>query len=559
MLVEPAILALVGGTTYGDTDMDFPNGDPVTALAAIDAPFPSISGSIVSASPTALPSETTAMVRAFTGDFYYRIWVIPLTLRAQNPRVGIPIPFYIWNAFPEPDTNDLTGIASVGADTLTLSVSAPTTFRAVEMRQVTVTINSTDINEISASFTFTFEQGDADFFFLATVLEFIFMRPDPPISEKWEWKTDIMRVWSGLEQRVALRSYPRRYVDYRLLVESEADRRDQHWRWHRSANIDIMMPLFQYGSMLTATSPLGSSTLYMDMGPVDIRASEPAVLVNPGTEQGELVIVDTVNVNGVTLQSPLTFEASRGMIFAPAHRGRVSNNTGIKMSAVHGSVDINAQVFDERSTLERPSSTAILATYQSLPILNRRPLAKGDVGELFDGGHQDMDYDTGVQERKYSWAHPVFGGTRAFLVQRMLDPDEMDWWRAFLEACRGQQNPFLLPTFREDLTPIKEPLPGSSQLTVAEGYYADDMFPHETYKRLEIELSDGSLLRTAVTDAVLETDGTATLTLLESFSTVTEIARVSFLNLARLGSDTVELEHDHLVSIVEMRIRAIDQ
>lgn len=559
MLVEATLLALVGGTPYGDTDMDFPNGDPVTALALLDAPLPSAPGALVSASPTTLPSETTAPVRVFTGDFYYRVWVIPLTLRAQNPRVGTPIPFFIWNAFPDPYTNDLTGIAASGADTLTLSVTAPSTFRAVEMREVTVTINSTDVNEIDADYTFTFELGTADFNFLATVLQFIFMRPDPPIGEKWEWLTDVLRSWGGEEQRVALRNYPRRFIDYQLAVESEADRREQYWRWHKSINIDILMPLFQYGGTLTQTAPLGSSTLYLDLSSVDVRAGEPAVLVHPGNEQGELVIVETVGVGSVELQAPLTFEAPAGMILAPAHRGRVKNSMGVKMRSITGNVDLSAQLFDDRSTLVRPSSTAVVDAYQSIPILDRRPLADGDVGELFDGGFQDMDYDTGAQERKSAWAHPVFAGTRSYLVQRVLDPGEMDWWTLFLEGCKGQQNPFLLPTFRQDLTATVEPLPGSSQLMVAEGYYVDDLFPYETYKRLEIELSDGSVLRSAVTEAVLEEDGTANLTLLETFGVATDIVRISFLNLARLGSDTVEWQHDHLVSAVEIKIRAIDQ
>lgn len=559
MIVEASIRGLIGGATYGDADMDFFTADPVTAVGVVEPAFPSTSGSLVSPSPTTLPSEVVVAVRSFTGDFYYRVWAIPLTLRAQNPRVGTPIPFFIWNAFPDPYTNDLTTITASGDETITLSVSAPSTFTAVEMREVTVTINNTDVNEIDAEFLFTFELGSAEFNFLATVLEFIFMRPDPPIGEKWEWLTDVLRSWGGKEQRVALRNYPRRFIDYQLAVENEADRREQYRRWHKSINIDVMMPLFQYAGTVTQTAPLGSSTLTLDLSSVDIRDGEPAVLVHPGNEQGELVIVDTVGPGTVTLQAPLTFDVPAGMILSPAHRGRVNNNTGVKMRSVTGNVDLNAQVFDDRATLVRPSATVTVDTYQSIPVLDRRPLAEGDVGELFDGGFQDIDYDTGAQERKSAWAHPVFAGTRNYLVQRVLEPDEMDWWRLFLEGCKGQQNPFLLPTFREDLTAISEPLPGGSELVVAEGYYVDDLFPYETYKRLEIELSDGSLLRTAVTDALLEEDGSATLTLLEPFGVATDIVRVSFLNLARLASDTVEWQHDHLVSTVEIKIKAIDQ
>lgn len=560
MLLEGIILALSGSTPYGDADMTFFDGSAVTAQGLMEEPIPGPFSAIVTPSTTTLPNETTVPVRGFVGDFYYRIWVIPRTLYATNPRIGVPIPFHIWNAFPEPPINVLTAIAGTGDDNLSLDLAAPEDFRAIEYREIGVTILNNLEPEISAEYEFTFNQGSALFNFLATVVQFISMRPDVPVKEKWSWLTEIIRAWDSGEQRIALRTYPRKKISYQLLVQDEDDRREQYDRWYRSVGFDLMIPSYQYATVVTAPASVGATKIFLDPTRLDVRDGESIIILDPQTEEAIFTTVATVELDGLELASPLGAAVGGHYLVAAIHRGRVPDRTGLQMRTVYGHVKVDAEIFDwdTRLSLSRPNSLATLTTFDGLNVLDRRPLAESDVGELFERGHEVLDNLVGKSDIKSSWPHAFPLGPRQFIVHRETDPAEMDWWRDFLDAARGRQNPFLMSTYRPDLTVAQEPTPGISTLLISEGRYVADYFPHPAFQRVEIELVDGSLLRAVVQDAELNPDGTALLTLSENFGAVTDIVRVSFLNLARLNDDDVEWEHDHIYSWVEIQVRAVD-
>lgn len=557
MIVDAIISALDGGTPYGDTDMAFFGGAPTT-YGPVDDPTPSTDSAIATPATTALPDETTVPVRDFAGDFYYRIWAVPLVLEATNPRIGTPIPFHIWNAYPEPNT--LTAIGSTGAATLSLDISAPSVFRPIEYRLVNVTILNNDVVEILADYEFTFTEGETPFTFIATVVQFLHFRPDVPVKEVWSWLTDVLTAWDGGEQRISLRGYPRKKLSYSILVADEDERREHFDRWYKSVGFDLVMPTFQYATFAAQPASIGDPKIFLDPVAMDIRDGENIVVLDPHTEEAFFATVATVDIDGLTLDSPLTSEVRTNMIVAPAHRSRVSDRTGIRMRSVHGSVSIEAQVYDydTRSGLTRPNNLATLPMFDGLPVLGKRPLAENDVPELFERGFDELDNAVGRPEQKTTWPHAFLQGGREYMIHRETDPEDMDYWRVLLDYADGKRNPFLLPTFRKDLTAVSNPLAGSGSLNIIEGRYVTDYFPFNTFKRIEVEMTDGSIVRAVVQTAEVNPDGTATLTLSENFGTVTTIYRISFLLLARLNSDDVELEHDHIDSFIAIQVRAID-
>lgn len=558
MIVETIIQALDGGTPYGNTDMDFFTASPAIHGGG-EASFPSINGVRATPAPTALAAETTAPARGFAGDFYYRIWAVPLVLQVTNAQVGVPIPFYLWNAYPE--ANTLTAIGSTGAGSLSLDITPPSAFTAIEYREVNITILNNLTPEIDADFDFIFTLGATPFRFLAVVVQFLNFRPDVPIKETWSWLTDILVARNSGEQRIALRGYPRKHLSYQILVADENERREQYDRWYRSVAFDLIMPVFQYATVVTADAAIGATKIFLNPVTLDLRNGEAAIIVDPRTETSMFVSVATLDADGVTLTAPLTQAVARNMILAPAHRSRVANQTGLRMRALHGSVQIEANMLDSdtRSALTRPNNLATLTTFDGYTVLNLRPLAEADVPELMERDLETLDNQTGIPDINTAWPHAFPLGQRQFLVNRELAPIEMDFWRKFGDAVVGMREPFLHSTYRPDLTQVINPTTGSSTLRIIEGRYATDYHPHNTFKRIEIEMVGGSILRRVVQDADLEADGTATLVLSAAFGAVTSINRISFLNLVRLNSDDIELEHQHLYSWVDISIRAVDR
>jgi len=508
----------------------------------------------------AWPVYASAMVRGWLADSYYQIWVIPAVLVAQNPRVNVPIPFNIWNAYPF--TNEVVSIVGTDDTGLQLSFEPGDAWRGIEYKEVSITILPSAPIQIEASYLFNFEAGVGRFRFEAVIADFVQMRPDPPVTEAWDWLTDIITGYDGSEQRISLRKSPRRSTTYEIGLENEDDRRRQYNRWFKNLATRLVFPYYQYSSRVTQTSLIGASNVYFDTTITDVRAGGYIVVLNEETETGALVKILSVFDTYIVSDSPLQFNITAGSIAAPAYSSRIANQTGYDWFQVHGRLKVEAQVLDIQEEFSRPGSVAVIETLNGLPILTERPVATdGPSSDRFDINYEIIDSQTGLLDIKASWPHPYITFLRRFAVRRHAEPIKMDYWRDFLDIVRGQWKAFYFPSWLEDLVVIEPPTAASNSLRVYSDDYVAAYFPYETYKQIQIELRDGRLLHRTVLTAVNDVPGENTLSLSVAFGTDPEdldIVKVSFLNLVRLGTDRVNLLHRHLRTEIELNIRTTD-
>jgi hypothetical protein len=231
------------------------------------------------------------------------------------------------------------------------------------------------------------------------------------------------------------------------------------------------------------------------------------------------------------------------------------------MKQVTGNIAVQSEVLTPRTEFKRPGSTAVIQTYNDLPVLHYRPVATGETPEIFDADYEIIDGQTGIKEIFSARPHPSVGTTRKWTIRRLQNPGEMDWWRDFLDGIHGMRDPFLMPTWFHDLVLFETPTPGSSQMIVTAPDYAALYWPFETYKRLQLETEAGLVWRkvVGVTDNI---DGTTTLdfdTPLGATAEEVAILKVSFLNLTRLATDTVTLTHERIRTSIELSTRTVDQ
>lgn len=506
------------------------------------------------------PVTAAAMMRGWLSASYYQIWVIPSVLVAQNPRINVPIPFNIWNAYPF--TNEVVSIVGTDDTGLELSFLPGDPWRAIEFKEVTITILPSAPIQIEASYLFNFEAGVGRFRFEAVIADFVQMRPDPPVTEVWDWLTDVIVAYDGSEQRIALRKSPRRSTSYEIGLENEDDRRKQYNRWLKNLATRLVFPYYQYSSRITQTSLIGDVNVYFDTTITDVRAGGYIVVLNEETETGALVKILTVFDTYIVSDSPLQFNITKGSIAAPAYSSRISNNTGYDWFQVHGRLKVEAQVLDIQASFSRPGSVAVIETLNGLPILTERPIATGGPSsDRFDIDYEVIDSQTGLLDIKASWLHPYVDMTRRFAVRRHAEPIKMDYWRDFLDTIRGRWKAFYFPTWLDDLPVIENPTVSGNTLRVYSNDYVASYFPYETYKQVQIELRDGRFLYRTVLTAVSDVPGENTLSLTPAFGDNPEdvdIVRVGFLNLARLGLDRVSLMHSHQRTEIELNIRTTD-
>lgn len=556
-LVDVAGPAITISEISGSANLD---PFPVALNDMVGFDVPMIGAAMTAPPSTVYPDVPAVIAGNFLFDYYYRIWVLPEVLNAQNPVTDVPIPFAIWNAFPQPLINPLNAILPTNALGLTLDFSPGDEWRAIEYREVNVTITPAAPLTIAAEFEFDFGDGTGLFFFNATIADFVQMIPDDTVTETWSWLTDVMASRNNTEQRISLRATPRRTIKYGFLLENEDERRRQYQRWYKSLGSRIILPFYQYHTRLTQDSLSGASKLWFDPAKTDVRDGEFVIVMDEATVTGHLVKLETVEADGATTDSPLTFDAFARLIVAPTFTSRLNDRTGLTMKQVTGHIDVQATVLTYRASFKRPGSEAVILTYDGLPVLHLRPIAAGETPELFDANYDTVDSETGVEDIFVSWPHPVVGTSRKYTIRRRQNPAEMDWWRDFFDTVLGQREPFLMPTWFPDLVVAEDPGPGTGILRIVNKDYASRYFPYDTFKRLQIETEAGIIWRKVL--AVTENpDGSASLQLDITFGGTPDdvtINRVSFLNLVRLSTDTVTLTHGRLRTQIELPTRTVD-
>lgn len=383
---------------------------------------------------------------------------------------------------------------------------------------------------------------------------------ETPVSEILEWKTDIIVSDNGTEQRAAIRSVPRRSQTVRVVAQTQDDvkARLEELLFLKG---QVALPYFQYATTITTESLAGSTQVYFDRARTDIRDGEYALIATP-TGQYELVKVDTVTGTGATLTSALPTSIPVGSVIAPALRSIVDNVPVARRYSVHTAAEfeMKATSIQRRATLSRPGSTAVIPTLNGYPILDRRPLANQNVENLFDRGVTLFDNESGSIDYREEWLRTRVQGSRQFLVRRIEQPGELDWWRDFLDMVKGQLNPFLLPTYREDW--YIQGIQSATILRLVGNKYRLTYFPMATYKRLRFWNAAGAYhdaLVSAAVDAAAPNAGNDQLTISPGLPGGFTPTYVSNLLKVRLGEDIVSLDHYAFETILGLVIRTVDE
>lgn len=551
------ILGLVPGNK-GDTSPyreGFIDGTAIPVYTPRNGASVGTFGAAVTPDATSLPDAASAVpLRHFADLFYFRIWAIPNIVDAQNPKVGSPIPFKLWNAYLEP--NEVENIIPTNATGVTLDLEEGEIFEPLELKTVHAVIDETAPYSIDANFEFDFTYGGTLLRFIALLADILPIEPNEGINERFEWKTDILQNYDGTEQRIALRPRPRRTFEVSMTLIDDVDRKKLYDKIFKTAALTVIAPSYQYQSRLKKKTVIADNKLYTNPKRADLRQDENVIVF---TKKGEAFLfkIAAVNEDHVVITTAFSQVIPAGSVVSGGFAGRFPNKSGLSMNAIGGQSSLKIELVDSRDQLPYPSAGISLPTIKGKPMLLRNPLADGETAETFDVGLETIDNETGKPQFYTAWTQPFVEGARKYLCQTLLEPQELEFWRTFLQYCRGQQRAFYTPTYRQDLKRVEGTDFLVSQIEVEGSDYATQYFASETYRQLQIETSVGTF---EVEVENVENNGTST-TLnftapIDADLTDAEIYRISYLMLVRLGSDTVTLTHNNTYTIVGLDIRA---
>lgn len=492
----------------------------------------------------------------FYSDYYDRIWVSPENLRLSNPKIGFHYSFFVWNAFDRP--NEL--INYIGTDTDGVEFveegDIPITFAPIEFRTMHFLINSEAPSQIDGNLFFEFTMGGDGFDLFALVLGILRTLPNEPFNEVWSWLTTIETSRNGTEQRQGYRDQPRTRASYNVMILDEEDRQSAYQQLYSFATRSVLVPFMQYTTTLDADALEGDTRLYFDLSQSDIRPDEYLVFFDKSTMQFNLAQVASLNADGVNLVTPLTIDLDADVWdVLPGRSMRLPDKSSLAMGAVNGGMSFRGESSVWREVV-RPGGEVTLDEFDGYPVLPFKPIAQSDINETFTSDVEVIDNDVAPPQQRYSFTNPFVESTKAYQIDRET---EMDYWRTFFDYCSGMLKPFLLPTWRDDLPLAFAPELGDNKLVTTVIDYAD-YFANPTYQYVQL-LSDNGVTYRKVQSVEVVEEGLR-LSLDDTIGNDVgdnENLVVSFLNLTRLNSDDVELQHYVNWTIVTLDVRTVNQ
>jgi hypothetical protein len=381
--------------------------------------------------------------------------------------------------------------------------------------------------------------------------------PETPINESWLWLSDRMVSEDGSEQRISLRNEPRRAFSNSYMLTGGNEIRLAKQQLYAAFREEVAVPLYVYQTRLKAVVAAGASYLTFNPVKTDLRDGGWVLVVEDDTY--ELKVITTLDGTGCNLSTPLAHAYTKRAKVMPVAVSVIDDKTALVQFPGNEAAKLTLKS-DERTPVVpflRPGTANDLTLFNGLPVLERRAIGT-EFNDVFENGRTTIDWG-GKAEDRISWNFTQFGGNRDYLCNRILEPDEWDYFKTFFDYCKGTVNPFYVPTWREDFDIVVPALISSNTFTVSGHTYGTDYFGNPALKQIAI-FADAGVHYASIDDC--DADGANDLLTfnppLPGDAAWESNQAICLLLRCRLGTDQVDLEHQALHTVISTAIRTID-
>ena len=246
----------------------------------------------------------------FLDDYYFRVHVKPGVIELGNLLSVQTRTVEIWSSHFE--SKLLTSVLESNTEGLTLQQpqSAPTYFSGLESRTYVLTIDTNGPPVVDAKYLFDFPDEDPTLSVTGRRVVVMPERPKYPLKESLQWKTDILRSFSG-EQRIRLRDAPRQILSVESVISNQSYTKLKAvgYQWaHRVFAIPVWTD-----AILVPSIAAGSSIVYLNTVYSDFRSFDILVIWNSETD---FEAIETLNVyaNRIELKLPTSKQYTNAFV-----------------------------------------------------------------------------------------------------------------------------------------------------------------------------------------------------------------------------------------------------
>lgn len=320
---------------------------------------------------------------------------------------------------------------------------------------------------------------------------------ESPVNETLEWKTNILRSFSGNEQRRALRMSPRRGFEYKVLLKNLDTRLLENLLWGWQAR-DFALPVWTDCSPLLSTCAAGSTSLPISTGLMSFRAGDFAILFASSSNY-EVVELTGVSSSLVDLKAATGNTWPAGTKVYPLILSHLASSVGVSR---HTDSVVSAPVAfasspDTAFDFITPGSPS--SAYDGIELLTHRPNWGSAIQNDFTRAFEIVDAGVGPvgyypSEKASRIARPFHW----FLKSRA----EIVAFRDFMGRLQGQAKTCWIPSWHTDFTLAASNGADRSILTVAGVDFHTLVGVDTSRDRLAIRLPNGTMAYRRIVSSV---------------------------------------------------------
>lgn len=360
--------------------------------------------------------------------------------------------------------------------------------------------------------------------------------PNGAVLERLEWMTDVLESSSGVEQRIALRRYPRRYFEFDILLDGRNARTAENLLVG-NGNGEWYLPVWMDAEPLAATLSAGATSVPAGASVRDYAAGNLLLLMGNTAASNEGVTAGTPGANSVPLVAPTTTTWPAGSLVVPLRTARLPGNVSVSRftgASLYGR--LRWQCVDSTTW-----TAATETTYRSYPVMTHRTNWDADPTREYERRLATVDSGMGKPAFTDFWGGPVATHNHRWLCDGRAEIDTMRQW---LFARRGRLTAFWLPSWGRDLE-VQATI-GASDTTIDVEHcgYTAHIAQAIGRRDIRIELTDGTIYYRRITGSTVIDADTERLTISSALGasvSPASIYAISFMHLARLDTDAVEI------------------
>ena len=385
------------------------------------------------------------------------------------------------------------------------------------------------------------------------------------ISETLEFKTQIHKAWDATEQRMALRTYPRRSVSYDYYGMKAAQSQYLRALSYAKQNEKIEIPLWHAACRLSESAYTSYS--HVDIDTVNIwhfRGCSGIIFWHNDELGGERYFLKALNADGSLKLTELLesdYPATTTLV-CPTVYGYLKPEDKYSMyNASLSTMQLNVDLLDDYSLTSIPTAfneynfeewesktpfqDAIPSSYLDVNIFPLAPSWTGDIAANFTRNANKLDNETGLP--KYD-LKSVYSSENKEIEYVLSSRSEINNFQRFFTRCKGRLKSFYAPTWLNDMTLVETASSGQLYLLVEWPLYWKYYASLSRRKLIVVFLRSGSVkifpLSGYSTNSTGEYGKVYLETALTSPLRKADVAMISFLCRYRFDSDTLTTDYD---------------